>query len=104
MPGIDFNALRESITMEDVLNQLGFRSVSRLGVQLHGPCLIHGSSSPNSKTFSVNLRLRRYYCHKCGSHGNQLELWAAARKLPIYEAAIDLCRALGRDVPWIERW
>jgi hypothetical protein len=39
---------------------------------------------------------------KC--HGNALELWAAAHKLGIYEAALDLCRALGRDVPWINRW
>ena len=41
---------------------------------------------------------------KCHSKGNQLEFWAAVHQLPIYEAAIDLCRALGRDVPWIERW
>ncbi len=36
--------------------------------------------------------------------GNQLELWAAVNKRPMYEAAIDLCRALGREVPWIQRW
>ena len=41
---------------------------------------------------------------QCQSHGNQLELWAAVNKLPMYEAAIDLCRALGHEVPWIGRW
>jgi len=46
---------------------------------------------------------RRYYCHKCQSKGNQLELWAAVHKLSIYQAAMDLCRALGRDVPEITR-
>ena len=45
----------------------------------------------------------RYYCHKCRSRGNQLELWAAANKLSLYEAAVDLCRILGHEVPWIER-
>jgi DNA primase len=104
MAGIDFSALRNTITMEEVLNQLGFQPVSRTGDQLHGPCLVHGSSSPESTTFSVNLQLNRYYCHKCHSQGNPLELWAAVHRLTIYDAAVDLCRALGRDVPWIKRW
>jgi len=52
----------------------------------------------------VNLVIGRYYCHRCRSHGNQLELWAAAMKLPLHQAAIDLCHRLGRDIPWIRRW
>jgi hypothetical protein len=46
----------------------------------------------------------RFFCHKCQSKGNQIELWAAVHKLGIYDAAVHLCRALGRDVPWINRW
>src|SRR5688572_9111597 len=102
MPGVDFNVLRNEITMEDVLNQLGFVSASQSGNQLHGPCPVHGSTSGGSRSLSINLQTGRYYCHKCQSQGNQLELWAAVHRLPIYDAAIDLCRALGRDVPWIE--
>ena len=104
MPGVDFNVLRTEITMEQVLNQLDFQPTSRPRNQLHGPCPVHGSTSKGSRTFSVNLDTGRYYCHKCQRHGNQLELWAAVNKFSVYEAAIDLCRALGREVPWIERW
>ena len=104
MPGVDFNVLRTEITMEDVLNQLGFQPTSRSGNQLHGPCPVHGSTSPGSRTFSVNLANGRYYCHKCHSRGNQLELWAAVRKMSLYEAALDLCRVLAREVPWVRRW
>jgi DNA primase len=104
MPGVDFNALRTEITMEEVLRQLGFQPTSRSGDQLHGPCPVHGSTSPGSRTFSVNLTNRRYYCHKCHSRGNHLELWAAVHKLSLYDAALDLCRALTREVPWIHRW
>lgn len=104
MPGVDYQALRTNISMGDVLNQLGFVPASQSGDQLHGPCPVHGSTSPSSRSLSVNLQTGRYYCHKCQSHGNQLELWSAVHRLPIYEAAIDLCRTLGRDVPWIERW
>ena len=103
MPGVDFNELRNQITMEQVLNQLGFEPASRSGDQLRGPCPVHGSSSAASRSFSVNLRTGRYFCHKCQSQGNQLELWASARRFSIYEAAVDLCRALGHEVPWINR-
>ena len=104
MAGVDFNVLREEITMEQVLNQIGFTPSSRSGNQWHGPCPVHGSTSKSSGTFSVNVDTGRYYCHKCHSRGNQLELWAAVQELPLYEAAIELCRALGRDVPWVQRW
>jgi DNA primase len=101
MPGIDFNRLRAEITMQEVLWLLGFQPVIRRGDQLHGLCPVHESTSPRSRTFSVNLSSRRYYCHKCRSRGNQLDLWAEVRKLPIYQAALDLCLALGHDVPWL---
>ena len=104
MPGVDFNLLRNEITMEQVLGQLGFQPTSRVGQQMHGPCPVHGSTSTHSKTFSVNLGSGRYYCHKCHTKGNQLELWAAVDNLTIYDAAIDLCRTLGPDVPEITRW
>ena len=104
MAGVDFNALRTEIEMEEELNQLGFVGVSQSGDQLRGPCPVHGSSSPQSRTFSVNVGTGRYYCHKCQSKGNQLELGAAVHQLSIYEAAVDLCRALGREVPRITRW
>jgi len=104
MPGVDFNTLRGEITMEQVLNQLGFEPASRNGPQWRGPCPVHGSQSAQSRSFSVNVQTGRYHCHKCQSEGNQLELWAAVNKLPLYDAALDLCRALRRDVPWIKRW
>lgn len=104
MPGVDFNRLRSEITMQQVLDEIGFRATHRDGDQLRGPCLVHGSKSPNSRAFSVSLREARYYCHKCKSHGNQLELYAAVKDTTVYQAAVDLCRALGRDVPWIRRW
>lgn len=103
MPGVDFNKLRKEITMEHVLNRIGFQPKRRSGNQWRGACPVHDSTA-DSRTFSVNLETARYYCQKCQSMGNQLELWAAVRKLPIYDAAVDLCHALGIQVPWIERW
>jgi len=104
MPGIDFHRLRSEITIEQVLGQLGFQPCSRSRNQLRGPCPVHRSTSPGSRTFSVNVSTGRFYCHKCHSKGNALELWAAVHQLPLYEAAIDLCRSLGHETPWLHRW
>ena len=65
---------------------------------------MHGSTSDNSRVFSVNLSNGRYYSHKCKSHDNQLELYAAVHDTTVYQAAVELCHVLGRDVPWITRW
>jgi len=55
MPGIDFDVLRSEITMQQVLDEIGFRATHRNGDQLRGPCPVHGSTSKNSRVFSVNL-------------------------------------------------
>ena len=104
MPGVNFDALREEITMHQVLDLLGFEPSSVSGDQLRGPCPVHGSSSDRSRSFSVNLTKGRYYCFKCNSKGNQLELWAAVHRISVCHAAVDLCNTIGRNVPWIHRW
>lgn len=54
MPGVDFNALRAEITMEQVLNQLGFQPMSRTGSQLHGPCPVHRATWTADDTIVTN--------------------------------------------------
>jgi len=104
MPGIDFNRVRAEVTMEQVLSLLGFQPSKRSGVQWYGDCPLHESTLGRCRSFSANVAIGRYYCHHCRSHGNQLELWVAATKLPLHQAAIDLCHRLGRDIPWIGCW
>jgi len=104
VPGVDFDRVRTEITMEQVLDLLRFEPAHRSGEQWYGRCPLHASTSARGRSFSVNLAVGRYFCHRCRSHGNPLELWAAATKLPLHQAAIDLCHRLGRDVPWIRRW
>lgn len=103
MPGIDFARLRAEITMQQVLNLLGFQPSRRTGQQWYGACPLHGSTSGRRRSFSVNVATRRYCCHQCHSKGNQLELWAAATGLPLHPAAIALCLALGQEIPWLHR-
>lgn len=104
MPGIDFRRLRSEITMQQVLDLLGFQPSHRNGDQWYGACPLHTSASRRRRLFSVNVALGRYYCHQCHSNGNPLELWAAFTKLSLHPAAIDLCGRLGREVPHLQRW
>ena len=104
MPGVDFRLLRERIAMQDVLRLLQFEATVRRGDQWRGPCPVHGSQNPRSRSFSVNVRLGRYRCFACGSRGHALELWSAAHGVSLYVAAEELCRLLGLEIPWVTRW
>ena len=104
MPGIDFNRLRHKITMEQVLDLLGFECIRRREDQWYGYCPLHESETKHRTTFSVNVAMNCYYCHKCRSRGDHLNLWAEANKKPLHPATIDLCHQLGLEVPWVHRW
>jgi len=99
MSGIDFAALRRQVRLGDVLELCGFVPASRRGAQLRGPCPLHGSRTPRSRSFAAHLERHCWQCFRCGAHGNALDLWAGLTHLPVYEAALDLCRRLQLAVP-----
>lgn len=96
---IDFDAVRAAITLAAVLQLLGFKANSTRGTHQRGPCPLHGSTSGTSRCFSANLDDHVFRCFKCGCCGNALDLWAKARNMTIYDAAIDLCERLGISLP-----
>jgi DNA primase len=102
MTGIDFRRLREAINMSEVLELLGFVALARNGNQVRGRCPVHEAHSAKSRSFSANLARNVYRCFHCGAAGNHLDLWAAATKQQLYEAALDLCAKLQREIPWLE--
>jgi DNA primase len=97
MPSLDFKAIRTAVSIAQVLKIVGFVSVEQSGDQVRGPCLIHGSTSPESRSFSANLGKNTFQCFKCGAKGNQLDLYAAVTQFPIHEAALQLCEQAGID-------
>jgi len=101
VPGIQFAEVRARIALADVLDLLGFVPCEFSGDQVRGPCPIHHSISPLSRSFSANLKRHIYRCFKCGSCGNQLDLYASSTGLSLFEATIELCEKLHREVPWM---
>ena len=101
MPGVRFQEVRSLVSMTQVLELLGFVAQKRSGEEVRGACPVHGSTSPKSRSFSANVKKRVYRCFRCGSAGNQLDLYAAATHQSLYAAAVDLCQRVGCAVPWI---
>jgi hypothetical protein len=98
-PAIDFPAVRAAITIAQILTLLGFTPRSDYNGQQRGACPLHGSTHGTARCFSVNTRAHTFHCFKCGRSGNALDLWAAATRLSIYDAAIDLCQRLNIPLP-----
>ena len=101
-PAIDFAALRAVLSITTVLQLLGFPPNSTRNAQQRGPCPLHGSTHATSRCFSANLDQHHFHCFKCGRQGNALDLWAQAQRLPIYDAAVDLCQRLNIPLPRLD--
>ena len=99
MPGLDFTLLRRQISLPQVLDLVGFTATTRCGPQVRGPCPVHGSATPGSRSFAAHLPKNCWHCFGCGAGGNALDLYLAATRLPVYEGALELCARLGLTPP-----
>jgi len=95
-PKVDFACLREQVTMQQILDHLGFlASLGGQGQQRRGPCPVHSQPTAPERTFSVHLGKNVFQClhADCALKGNVLDLWAAIHRLPLYEAALHLAES-----------
>lgn len=96
---IDYRALRERVTMAEVLTLVHWQPVERRGIQVRGPCPIHRSQQSTSRSLSINLQRQLFRCFGCNAKGNALDLFRLATGQPLFEAAWDLCERLGIEPP-----
>jgi DNA primase len=101
MPAIDYRAARAQLRLAAVLELLGFAPRQRHGDQVRGRCPVHGSRTLHSRSFAAHLSKNVWHCFTCGAGGNALDLWVAVTRQDLHAAVVDLCRRLGRDVPWL---
>jgi DNA primase len=99
MPLIDFRCARLEVRLAWVLGLLGWRCRESRGEQVRGPCPVHRSRSPRSRSFSAHLGRGIWHGFVCGASGNALELWARVNGQELYAAVLELYRRLGREVP-----
>jgi transposase len=90
---VDYTWLRQQITLEQVLQQVGcLDELSKRGSQRRGRCPVHTQAGDRNRSFSADLKKNVFQCFdpSCGIHGNVLDFWAAWRRLPLRDAALDL--------------
>ncbi|HVC93537.1 MAG TPA: IS110 family transposase [Pirellulales bacterium] len=97
---VDFKALRQHVTMEQILSHLDCLADLRgAAAQRRGRCPIHADAGDRRRSFSVNLEKNVFQCFDpaCGMKGNVLDLWAAVHRMPLHEAALHLAKTFQLD-------
>jgi len=88
---VDFKAIKETVSLQMVLDHYGVGNLRKSGDELRGPCPIHKGSA-QSKNFSVNTAKNAFKCFSkdCGVRGNVLDFVAAMEHCRVREAALKL--------------
>lgn len=101
MPGIDFVAMKNLVTLKETLGLIGWAPQRREPSSLRGYCPLHSCIPHPSRSFAVSGEV--WYCHSCKRGGDALDLYGALYGCQPWEAARRLCNALGRPIPWLRR-
>lgn len=87
---IAFQEINRLLPALDVLHVLCLEEYGHNSEQWRGRCPFHRSTSRRSRSFSVSLTLRKFFCHKCKESGDLIDLWAELHQIDLHRAALDL--------------
>ena len=92
---LDYRAIRNRISIVDVLELIGYSPSSVRGNQTRGQCPICSAEAAQaSRCFSADHRRNLFHCFRCRAAGNSLDLWMQLTGQPIRQATLDLCQRL----------
>jgi DNA primase len=91
-PWLSFARIKHHVTMQLLLERIGWKPVSRRGNRVHGPCPIHRGQ--RADTFHADLAKNIFHCFSCHAHGDVIDLVAALENSSIRQAALSLQRWL----------
>jgi hypothetical protein len=88
---VEFKRVKDSVSMQMVLDRYGVKGLTQSGDELRGACPIH-KGSLRSKNFTVNLRKNAFNCFSknCKARGNVLDFVALMEHCEIRDAALHL--------------
>lgn len=94
---LDYVAIRQRITIRQVLDLLDYQPATQRTQQWRGCCPLspHTGHAARARCFFVHLDRHLFHCFVCHRGGNQLDLWATVTGQPLHRATIDLCQRLG---------
>ena len=97
MTWLDYAAIRRRVSIRDVVRLLNWQPLQQRGAQWRGNCPFcqaNSSRRQRHRIFSVHLTQHIFRCFHCQCAGNVLDLWVHHTKLPIAQAALNLCHQL----------
>lgn len=94
---LDFKEVKALVSVYDLLRKLDWKPTRYEPASQRGPCPIHGSRSPKSRSLSVTRN--EWYCQVCKRGGDVCRLYALLNHTTDYQAALALCDLFGHRVP-----
>jgi len=85
---IDFNLVKQSVSMELLIVHLGLFKIARKGDEVRLKCPFHNGKSDNS--MAINLSTNTFYCFGCKAGGGVIEFVAKYEDCPPRTAAVKL--------------
>ncbi len=83
---IDFNLVKQSVSMELLIIHFGLLVVKRNGDEVRLKCPFHNGKSDNSMV--INLTRNSFYCFGCKARGGVLDFVAKFEDCSLHEAAL----------------
>lgn len=85
---VDFGAIKEAVSLEEVLEHYEVKRLRRRRDQLEGCCPLHHGEREDA--FHASLSKNVFHCFACDAKGTVLDLVAAMERCSIREAALKL--------------
>src|SRR5262245_56651885 len=85
---VDFKAIKQAVTIEQVLSHYQVNWLRRKGEELRGRCPIH--QGEGQEAFHANTSKNNFNCFSCGKHGNVLDFVAAMEQCSVRDAAVKI--------------
>jgi DNA primase len=85
---VDFRVVKQSVSMEMVLDHYHINGLRKNGNELRGQCPIHKGES--ARSFHVNVSKNVFQCFSCKARGNVLDFVAAIEGCTVRDAALKL--------------
>ena len=82
---IDFNLIRDSVSMEMLIVYLALYPLRRKGSEVRLKCPFHNGKSDGSMT--IYLAENRFYCFGCKRHGGVIDFIAYYEDCTFFDAA-----------------
>src|ERR1044071_10411853 len=85
---VDFRAVKQSVSMQALLDRYGINWLRKNNDELRGRCPIH--KGDGERSFHVNTSKNAFQCFSCKARGNVLDFVAAMEKCSVRDAALKL--------------